>query len=347
MLTVAGFAVAGLPAMAESAGHVERAQRGKVVVANRNDGTISVIDTHTDDVILTELLPDGSNTPEPMYVYYDLSNRRFFVGDRANDRVVAYDARSLEVVGTTPVGAGVFHMWGNPGTGQLWVNGDIDNTTTIVDMNSLAVLGVADTPADLVADGGFPHDVIVGAGGDLAYVSVLGLPGDNDYVVQYDTATFEEVGRAAVGKDPHLSLAARNPQDPHLYVPCQGTAEVIVLDRFTLDTLASIPVPGAHGAGIASNGKYFYTTNISGGGGEALWAIDTATLSVVDDPVDAPYDTPHNIALTRNNRKFYITHSGSTNDKVSIYQRNGSSAVPLLVGEVTTGLNPFGLAFVR
>jgi len=54
---------------------------------------------------------------------------------------------------------------------------------------------------------------------------------------------------------------------------------------------------------------------------------------------------PHNIALTPNGRKLYVTHSGP-NDKVSIYRIHGNDPVPVLVGDVTTGMNPFGLAFV-
>jgi DNA-binding beta-propeller fold protein YncE len=315
---------------------------GKIVVADRGSGTLTVISTRTDTVMETLELPPGDNSPEPMYVYYTPIHHSFFVGDRGNDRVVVYNARTLEAEATVPTGVGVFHMWGNIVNKQLWVNNDIDNTSTVIDMRTLDVIATVPTPADLVAAGGKPHDVILSPLGLFAYVTVLGVEGENDYVVQYCTYNFEEVGRAAVGKDPHVSLTWRNWL---LYVPCQNTNEVYVLNRWTLDTVEVLDIPGAHGAGMPINGRHFYTTNLSGGGEQALWTINTRTNEIVGDPVDAPYSVPHNIALTPSGRKLYVTHSGP-NDKVTVYRARWNDPVPMLVGEVTTGANPFGLAWV-
>jgi DNA-binding beta-propeller fold protein YncE len=316
--------------------------RGKIVVADRASGTLTVIDTHSDQVIDTLDLPPGDNTNEPMYVYYSPIRNRFFVGDRGNDRVVAYNAQTLSVDGMVPAGAGVFHMWGSTPAKQLWVNNDIDNTTTVIDLRTLDVVATVPTPADLVAAGGKPHDVILGPGGRFAYVSVLGGAGPDDYIVQFSTESFDEVGRAAVGKDPHVSVTRRS---RNLYVPCQNSNAVYILNRWTLDTVEVLNIPGAHGAGMPNTGKYFYTANLPGGGTDALWTIDTRTNTVVGDPVDAPYTVPHNIALTPGGKKLYLTHSGP-NDKVTIYDIAGDDPVPVYIGKVTTGANPFGLAWV-
>jgi YVTN family beta-propeller protein len=320
-----------------------RPARGKVVIANRGSGSISVVDAKSGELIGTYDLPEGDNTPEPMYVVDTSTKNRVFVGDRANDRVVVYDARDLSVEASVPTGAGVFHMWADPQGKQLWVNNDIDNTSTVIDPKTLQVLATVPTPADLVALGGKPHDVILDPHGEYAYVTVLGVDGANDYVVQFSTETFQEVERAPVGKDPHLSLARQNDL---LYVPSQGSNVVTVLNRHTLALVTEIAVPGAHGAGMARNGKFFYTTNLPGGGIDALFAIDTQTNSVIGSPVDTPYPVPHNIALTPNGHKLFVTHSGATADKVTIFATQGNDPVPVLVGEVTVGLNPFGLAYV-
>lgn len=316
--------------------------QGKVVVADRGSGTISVISTKTDELIGAFALPPGVNPPEPMYVYATPFQRRVFVGDRANDRVVAFDSRTFEVVGTAETGRGVFHMWGSTVRGELWVNCDIDNTTTVIDMRTLETVATVPTPADLVALGGKPHDVIVSPDGFFGYVTVLGVAGDSDYVVQFDADTFEEIGRAEVGDDPHVSLTLRT---PHLYVPSQGGDVVHVLDRFSLAPGTDIEVPGAHGAGMSRSGRYFYTTNLPGGGLDALWTIDTMTNTVVGQPVDSPYGVPHNIALTPDGRKLYLTHSGP-NDKVTVYRIGFGDPVPEYSAEVTVGLNPFGIAYV-
>lgn len=310
----------------------------KVVIANRGSGTVSVISVNEDEVAATFAMPDGG---EPMYVYYSSLANRVFVGDRTNNRAVAFDAERFEIEGFAPAGKGVFHMWGNESTGQLWINNDEDNTTSVVNMQTLQTIGTAQTPADLVALGGKPHDVIVDTAGEFAYVTVVGVKGA-DYVVKYDTTTLMEVDRAAVGDDPHVSLT---PETTLLYVPCQGANSVYVLDKATLDEVDVLAIPGAHGAGMANDGAVFYTTNISGGGTDAIYAIDTMTLLNAGMAVNSPYNTPHNIVLTPDDNKLYLTHSGM-NDKVSIYDTSAVDRVPMFVGEVTVGMNPFGLDFV-
>jgi DNA-binding beta-propeller fold protein YncE len=247
-------------------------------------------------------------------------------------------------MGTLPAGAGVFHMWADSRGKQLWVNNDVDNTSTVIDPRNMTVLGTVPTPADLVDMGGKPHDVILDTFGDYAYVSVIGVAGDNDYVVQFDTETFMEVGRAAVGKDAHLSLAR---QHRWLYVPCQNSDKVYVLDRMNLSLHTILDIPGAHGAIMSRNGKYFYTSNLPGGGTDAIFTIFTRNNSIVGDPVDTPYAVPHNLALSPSGKQLFVTHSGAMSDKVTVYEMHGNDPTPVYVGEVTVGLNPFGLAFVN
>jgi YVTN family beta-propeller protein len=319
-----------------------RPAMGSIVVANRASGTISVIDVSTDQVTATINLPDGANAPEPMYVVYSRPSDRVFVGDRANDRVVVFRASDFSYEASVPAGTGVFHMWADPQNNQLWVNNDIDKTVTVFSPKTLEVLATVPMPADLVALGGKPHDVVLDTG--HAYVSMLGVAGENDYVVKFSRQAFEEVGRAAVGQDPHVSLRQSS---PYLYVPSQNSNVVIVLDRRTMEQVTEIAIPGAHGAGMAFVGDVFYTTNLTGGGSDALWTIDTGSNTVIGEPVDASYPVPHNIALTAPiPQKVYVTHSGGTSDKVTVYTTSRENPVPVPVGDVTVGFNPFGLAFV-
>lgn len=316
---------------------------GNIVIANRGSGSISVINTNTDQVSGTYQLPAGANSPEPMYVVFVRQGQRVFVGDRANNQVVVFRVSDFSVETTIPVGQGVFHMWADPQGRQMWVNNDIDNTTSVIDLYSLQIIATVPTPADLVSMGGKPHDVILGPAGKYAYVTVIGVSGDNDYVVQFSTRTFGETGRAAVGKDAHLSLTSRNRE---LYVPCQNSDAVYVLDRFSMDLIETISVPGAHGAGMITSGKTFYTTNISGGGTDGLFAINTSTNQVAGSS-NTPYPVPHNIAFPTNAKKLYLTHSGGTSDKVTVYRISNRNPVPEYLTEITVELNPFGLAYAQ
>jgi len=314
---------------------------GNIVVANRSSGNISVIDTKTDAVSGTYQLPSGSNTPEPMYVVFVRQGQRVFVGDRANNQVVVFRSSDFSVETTIEVGHGVFHMWADPQGRQLWVNNDIDNTTSVIDLHSLQVVATVPTPADLVSIGGKPHDVILGPSGKFAYISVLGVSGPSDYIIQFSTNTFQETARASVGKDPHLSLTPRN---SFLYVPCQNSNAAYVLNRFDMSLVETISVPGSHGAAMTTNGKVFYTTNLPGGGTDGLFAIDTKGNQIIGSS-NTPYPVPHNIAVTTNTKKLYLTHSGGTSDKVTVYEISNKNPVPVFLTEIKVGLNPFGLDF--
>jgi DNA-binding beta-propeller fold protein YncE len=338
-LAVALTLVSALPAAAGEAGSPGNA--GEVVIANRASGTISVIDASTDQTVGTFPLPPGDHPPEPMYVSYVKGANRVFVGDRANDRVVVFDADDYSVVGSIPAGAGVFHQWPDPRGRQLWVNNDIDNTATVIDPETSSVLGTVSMPVDLVAAGYKPHDVILDPKGRFAFVTLVGGV-TTDWLVKFDTDSFMEVGRAAVGLDPHVSLTRRNRL---IYVPAQNSSVVTVLDRTTLEPAAELAVPGAHGAAMTASGKVFYTTNLPGGGTDGLFAIDTGTNTVIGS-TDTPYPVPHNIVVTKND-KLFLTHSGGTSNKVTIFDVTTTDPVPVLRGEVTVGLNPFGLAYVR
>ena len=291
----------------------------------------------TDMVIGTYELP-GDNPAEPMYVSYSHFGDRVFVGDRANKQVVVFDADDFSVETTIPAGEGVFHMWADSRGQQLWVNNDIDNTATVIDTHTLEVIATVPMPADLVAMGGKPHDVILDRAGRFAYVTMLGAsPG---YVVQFDRNGFMETARAPVGGDPHLSFSRQQDQ---LLVASQDASQVHVLDPITLDELTVIGVPGVHGAWTSKNGKFFFTTNLPGGGTDGLFVIDTRMQTVIDS-VNTPFGVPHNIVATRN--KIYLTHSGGTSDKVTVWTIGKKVPSPAYLGDVTVGLNPFGLTFV-
>ncbi len=315
---------------------------GRIVVTNRSSGSISVISTSTDAVTGTYDLPQGDLTPEPMYIAWIRSTNRVFVGDRANDRVVVFNGTDFSVVTTIPAGDGVFHMWADETEGQLWVVNDIDKTATVIHPGSMSVITTVPMPADLIALGGIPHDVILEPRGRLAFVTIIGAALDSHYVVQFRTDSFQEQNRAIVGRDAHLSLT---PKNDYLYLPCQGSSVVKVLHRKTLAPVASIDIPAAHGAGMPRNGQTFYTSNFSGLGTDGLYAIDIATNAVLGS-TDTPFAVPHNIVLTPDGERLYLTHSGATSNTVTVYATNGGG-VPVYLQTIEVGLNPFGVAFVR
>ena len=89
-----------------------------------------------------------------------------------------------------------------------------------------------------------------------------------------------------------------------------------------MEHVKSIAVTGAHGAGMMKNGKVFYTTNLPGAGSNGLFAIDTRRNRIIGSS-DTPYAVPHNIAIQSSANKLYVTHSGATSDKVTVYAISG------------------------
>ncbi len=318
------------------------AANGKIVIANRASGTISVIDAHNDKVIETIPLPQDEDepTPEPMYVNYTLLSDLVWVNDRANDRVVAFDASTFDVVGTLPLGDGPFHMATDALGLRLVMVNDLDKTLTVINAWRGEVIATVELPEDLLEAGAIPHDVILDPFGIFAYVTFHNVPGNFDAVVQLEMWTFREVNRASVGKAPHIAFNWRNWD---IYLPCQGSDAVFVLDGLSLKQLDTIDVPGAHGAIMSADARRFYTTNLPGLGKDAVFYIDTRT-NRVRRIADAPNTVPHNVALTSDAKKLYVTHSG-TNNIVSVYDTS-ESGKPVFLTSIKVGTNPFGLAVV-
>lgn len=303
-----------------------------VVVANRGSGDISVIDTATFGVTTIALPAENA---EPMYVSHDSRHDRVLVGDRGSSTVVAFDDQTYDVVGTVAVGDGIFHQWLDVEREQLWVVGTTNSTVSVVDSEDLSLVTTFDLPADVIADGGIPHDVFVAD--NHAYVSVLGLSGGDGLVIQYSTMDFAETGRIDTGGDPHLFVRGGK-----LYVASQAASSISRFQAVSLAPLGSQSVPTAHGLFVTDRGEVL-VTNIAGGGADALWELDSR-LAAVTDVADTMPPVPHNLTVD-DDRQLWVTHSGGTADQVSVVQLDndgfGSSTT------LTVGTNPFGLAYVR
>ncbi|VEP13540.1 Type I secretion target GGXGXDXXX repeat protein domain protein [Hyella patelloides LEGE 07179] len=322
---------------------------GSVVIANRNSGSISILNEDTGELIRTVDLPssEGESTPEPMYVYNLISTNEIIVDDRANNRVVFFDSETFEVTGTVETGAGNFHMWASPQEDRVWVVNDRDDTLTVIDPQTKTEITRVELPEEVIGADALPHDVIIDPSGDFAYVTVIRENNpDSDLLVKIDARDFTILDTADVGKDPHVSLS---PENNLLYVPAAESDRIEVFDRrgTELVQVDTIEQPGAHGIEFTANGKYIYTTNLPGGGDNGLFAIDSVSNEIVGDldGVDTPFAVPHNVWLTGDGEKLFLTHSGGESSQVSFYSLEDPT-LPVLEGSTDVeGLNPFGLAY--
>lgn len=318
------------------------ARPGRMAIANRADGTVSIVDVASSTVTDTLSLPAADDAAETMYCVFAPRLGRLFVGDRGNDRVVAFDARTLDVIGEAPTGDGLFHMWMTVDESQMWVVNDTEESLTVFDPASLQVLQTIPIPTDLSDDGGFPHDVVIEQGGDSAFVSIFGLSDGTDVVLRYSLSTFAETGRIdASANSPHVAHSRTN---NNLYLTTQGANSVEVFDADTLDLVTTLPVPNAHGVISGWRGNWMYAVNIADGGPDSLYTIDTRTNTLVDlVGVDSPTATPHNVAVSVDGRVLYLTHSDGTGTKVSIYDVIPPDPTPIFRSQIDVGTNPYGI----
>lgn len=297
-----------------------------VVVANRGSGSISFIDAISDNV-LTTLAIAGS---EPMYVVYVPARDRIYVGDRAQNKIHVINPATREVESAIDVGSGVFHMWADGNGNQLWVNNDVDQTTSVIDLNSNTVI-------ETISIGAKPHDVFVTEDGSRAFISILD-PSGPDKVFMYSTSTFQKTGEQDVGDDPHLYHLSRKDK---LYVPCQS-GKVYALDGSDLSVLNDNDYAGAHGIYGTLNQNNIFVTNISGA---QIYSINTIKDEQIGDPA-ASEPIPHNLVVNKKASKLFVTHSGGAANTVSVFDVGPQKGLTFST-TITIGTNPFGLAYYQ
>ncbi len=299
-----------------------------VAIANRASGSVSFINADSDQVEQT-LSINGS---EPMYVVYVPKHDRLYVGDRALNQVHVINPNSRQVESSINVGQGVFHMWADGQGNQLWVNNDVDQTTSIINLNN-------NTVSNTISIGQKPHDVFVNDAATMAYVSVLvGDETVKDSIYAYNTTNLVRMASAAVGDDPHLfHIAATNT----LYVPNQS-GEMFLLDGTNLSEKSSIMLEGAHGIYPTPDNKDLFVTNLPGA---QLFSFSTTTNALNGSPLNTEVPVPHNITVNETGSKAYVTHSGPMANRVSIYNIDNGNLT--LKSMVTVQNNPFGLAYYK
>lgn len=325
-------------------------RQGQIVIANRASGNLSILNEDTGTVIGIVDLPtsEGDTPGEPMYISYLNTHDEVAVADRANNQVVFFDRTTYDVTGTVETGAGNFHMWATPKEDQLWVVNDIDNALTVMDPKTKTEIERIALSESLIGPNAKPHDIILDSSGMHAYVTILREDNPTaDLLLKISTQTFEVIKSAEVGKDPHVSLA---PEHNLLYVLSQDSDRIDIFDRreTNLEQVGSLDQPGAHGVIHSSDGQYLYTTNLPGGGDSGLFVIDTVRNEIVGDldGIDAPFSTPHNVAVTNDGERLFLTHSGAEANAISVYSLDDPT-LPVWESSVNgRGLNPFGLAYV-
>ena len=315
-------------ACSSSDNHTPKTFEETVVVANRGAGSISFIDANTN--IVTNTLPIADSAP--MYIVYVPSKDKVYVGDRTANKVHVINPETKLIETSVTVGNGVFHMWADGLGNQLWVNNDVDNTISVIDLTTNTVVKTINV-------GMKPHDIFLTDDATKAYVSVINtdvaMP---DKIFMYSTSNFTKTAEVNVGKDPHVFHLSNTNK---LFVPCQS-GEIYTLNGDDLNVTSNNPFIGAHGIFSSPDESTVFVTNISGA---QLYSVNASNNAQNGTPLASLSATPHNITINKAGNKMFVTHSGGTATSVTTYVINAGS---LTAGTtITTGTNPFGLTYYK
>ena len=310
----------------------DKCDAGTIVVANRGDGTITVLDASDGEAIETFELPYNEDTelqPEPVDIV--AVNGMYFVGDRANNRVLAFDGYSNELIKMIPAGAGIYEMATDARGTQLWVNNQIDNTTTIIDLNSLTPIRTIEAP--VTVGNAVVNDVVLSPSGDVGFVT---YNGDGGAIVQYNAATGAQtaINTADVGDNLRATLSFRF---NCLYAPSTSSDQLHVLFTGDLFQEATFPFADPFDGVTTPNGSYGYFTSTVN---DNIRVLDIANNTLIDGAVPTPVVNPTKLAVTGN--RLFVAHTDS--DMVTIYSISPRSPVPILIDAIDVGDAPFGIA---
>ena len=248
-----------------------------------------------------------------------------------NRRRRAYSRLSAVLIGALSIGvaavayAQMARPAGMKGQTKSYVGNFKDNTVSVIDAGSGAVLGTLPVSAG-------PHGMAITRDGRRVYVS-----GDGSSSVDViDTATDKVVKTIQVGKIPNG--IALTPDDRMLLVTVYGENRLAFVDTATDAVIATTDVPKPHTVAISSDGRLAYVTEQEPGHfGLAL--IDVATRRVTRTvPLDK---TPRDGEFGYDGKMFYFTQAGVSAVQVM------DLASGQIVAQIATGVSPHFVSYPR
>lgn len=316
-----------------------------VAIANRGGRTISLVDPTNHDSQLDYVLPDSG---EPMYFGLSPFKNELWVADRANEQllILKMAGATLSLDGTIPIPAGPFHaIITQTKTSMypiMYTICDIAKVIVAHDVTTRRYLGLMEMPIfdEVTAEEVRPHDVT--SNDDFVYVSFLvssDTVTDIGYIAQYSVNDqFELVRVITTGPDPHVAIR----DNTSLFIADQTA--VTKVSATNISVIEAQTLGPAHGMFISFDSTYLYTTNIGGGGIDAIavWNVETGQ-KLACPSIDTEFPVPHNPTVTEDD-VLVVTHSGPTATFNSVFEIEYDGCLnPHSRASFETDINPFGI----
>jgi YVTN family beta-propeller protein len=287
---------------AQRADRLTSAAAGLLIVANKGDHSLGIVDPATGRQVATvpeggvtghELIasPDGKTAYVP--IYGDSG-----VGHPGSDgrKMAVIDLASRKVVGNLDFGHGVrphCPLFGPDGL--LYVTTEIDNSVSVVDPRTLKIVGSVPT--------GQPesHMLAISRDGRLGYTSNVG-PGT---VSVLDLQARRKLAVIAVA--PHVQRISLSPDDSLVFTSDTTQPRLAAIDTASRTVKQWIPLPAeGYGSASTSDGRWLL---IAVPGANQVAAIDLRTLKVVHT-IDVP-KAPQEVLIRPDGRMAYASCDSS------------------------------------
>lgn len=280
-----------------------------VVVANRNDTSMSWINVDDESIFTPEFIGFDSN-----YVWAPRDRDEVAITDFFGGGYGVFNLRTKRMTDFYHYAPcnGSMHLFGNVEIDQMWIPCRLTGTIHAAWYTSGTEIAVMNE-FSLTHE---PHDVSVT--NTAAYISFNSST--TSYISRYTTNTFVKTGDIVLPfPNAHTLWDEHN---GNLYGTANGaTSGSVYLFDMSVPVpaiLAQIPFPTAPVHGFVFNRKYLYVADFNSSPAH-IFKISIRTFAVVNQWT-LPINNIHNIELSEDNRKLFATQTAG--DSVTVFDLN-------------------------
>ncbi len=216
--------------------------------------------------------------------------------------------------------------------GTAWVSSEKDNTITLIDTASLAVIGTVPTCKR-------PRHMQIAPDGKRLFVACA----DSNAADIIDLASRKSIGRISLGEDPEAFDFSADGKT--LYVSAEDDGELVMLDAVSGKKISAVEVgKEPEGVKTSPDGKLVFVTSEVA---SLVHVIDVATAKVVKNI--AVGKRPRRMAITPDGSQLWVTNElGSSVSVVSMRDYSVIDTIKLaLKGARAEDITPVGIAISR
>lgn len=293
------------------------------VVTNEGDGTLSIVDLDSGQVV--ETIAVGDKAGHGLAVSPD--GRRLFAGDLETGILYTIDTMSLEFERQLDIGAGIHGIDISPDGRYLFIS-PIEE-----DAGNLVVVEVETNRIVKRFDDAFPgrSDHVAFDRDSRFAVSTLMI---RDLVQIIDVTSLEVLAAVEVGNGPNESRIS--PDGRYAYIANWESDDVTVLDLHDYSIPTTIPAGrGTHAVAVTADGSEIWTANRRS---NDVTIIETASWQLQDTIASGEY--ANHIKFTPDGRYALVTNARG--NELAVIERVSRE----VVARIPVGMTPHEIAFI-